>query len=178
MTAAEAYAAAAAEGLTLLRSDNSTGFKHVAKQSDTLRKPYVAQPSHGGRQEYQGMFATAEEAALAVARFLARSQEASGEKAPARRRPRRRPWRRAAPMSAAECHAAAAAEGLWLVPADNATGFKGVHPNSGSFRGALWRDGSLLHLGQFATAEEAAARRRAHARTRWTRPRGRRWRRR
>ena len=57
MTAAEAYAAAAAEGLTLLRSDNSTGFKHVAKQSDTLRKPYVAQPSHGGRQEYQGMFA-------------------------------------------------------------------------------------------------------------------------
>ena len=157
MTAAEAYAAAAAEGLTLLRSDNSTGFKHVAKQSDTLRKPYVAQPSHGGRQEYQGMFATAEEAALAVARFLARSQESSGEKPPRAAAPAAAPVAsRAASMTAAECHAAAAAEGLWLVPADNATGFKGVHPNSGSFRGALWRDGSLLHLGQFATAEEAA----------------------
>ena len=34
MTAAEAHAAAEAEGLTLLRADNATGFKHVSLQND------------------------------------------------------------------------------------------------------------------------------------------------
>ena len=72
MTPAEAHAAAEAEGLTLLRgrSDNSTGFKGVSYDPTWASKPFKAQLKHGGRDHYLGNFATAEEAALAVARFL------------------------------------------------------------------------------------------------------------
>ena len=125
------------------------------------------------------MFATAEEAALAVARFLARSQEASGEKAPRAAAPAAAPVAsRAAPMSAAECHAAAAAEGLWLVPADNATAFKGVHPNSGSFRGALWRDGSSFTSASLRRRRRRRSPSRARSDPMGSPSRQRRWRRR
>ena len=40
MTAAEAHAAAAAEGLALLRAENSTGFKGVNRRA-TARKPFA-----------------------------------------------------------------------------------------------------------------------------------------
>ena len=69
MTAAEAYAAAAEEGLSLLRAENPTGFKGVAF-SDIVSKPFKASPYHGGRSRHLGYFVTAEEAALAVGRFL------------------------------------------------------------------------------------------------------------
>ena len=69
MTAAEALAAAAAEGLTLVRSEYATGFKGVYRNG-TVGKPFEAQLHRGGRNKYLGMFATAEEAALAYARAL------------------------------------------------------------------------------------------------------------
>ena len=69
MTAAEAHAAAADWGLALLRADNPTGFKYVSRGGG-VSKPFAAQLRHGGRKNYLGTFATAEEAALAVARFL------------------------------------------------------------------------------------------------------------
>ena len=70
---------------------------------------------HDGRTSTLGYFATAEEAALAVARFLGPEGVAAAQRA------------RAAPsMTAAEAHAAAAAEGLALLRAENATGFKHV----------------------------------------------------
>ena len=67
--AAEAHAAAAAEGLTLLRAENSTGFKGVWNLGGRS-KPFQAMLHRGGRKEFLGHFATAEEAALAVARFF------------------------------------------------------------------------------------------------------------
>ena len=52
----------------------------------------------------------------------------------------------------------AEAEGLTLQPADNAAGFKGVSFSGGSrpSKAQVWRGGKLVHLGCFATAEEAA----------------------
>ena len=83
MTAAEAHAAAAAEGLALLRADNPTGFKGVSR-SGSGSKPFQAQLWRGGRNKTLGRFATAEEAALAVARFLG---PAGAAPPPGRKRP-------------------------------------------------------------------------------------------
>ena len=69
MTPTEAHAAAAAEGLVLVRAENATGFKNVFHQHNGTRKLFQAKLSHGGRINFLGNFATAEEAALAVARF-------------------------------------------------------------------------------------------------------------
>ncbi len=73
MTSAEAEAAAAAEGLTLRRADNETGFVGVYQRKDYGRpKPYVAQVFRGRRgSRFLGAFATAEEAALSRARYKA-----------------------------------------------------------------------------------------------------------
>ena len=68
-TAAEAaLRVAEAEELTLLRSESSsTGYKGVSFNSGRT-KPYKAEVRRGGKQVALGMFATAEEAALVVAR--------------------------------------------------------------------------------------------------------------
>ena len=69
MTAAEALAAAAAEGLTLVPAENATGFKGV--EPTPIAPASLSRRSlRGGRSMNLGCFATAEEAALAVARFL------------------------------------------------------------------------------------------------------------
>ena len=73
--ARRAIAQAEAEGLMLLRSSkNATGFLCVHKLKPGQPKPYQAQLSRNGKQHVKqrslGNFATAEEAALAVARFL------------------------------------------------------------------------------------------------------------
>ena len=70
MNAAEAHAVAAAEGLTLLRAENATGFKGVSRNARAVTKPFQAQLTIRGRTIFLGRFETAEEAALAVARFL------------------------------------------------------------------------------------------------------------
>jgi hypothetical protein len=95
MTAAEAHAAAAAEGLALLRADNAAGFKGVTHNAHTL-KPFKAQAWQGGRVNSLGSFATAEEAALVVARSLAAAAEAAAAPStPAR--PKAAPRAKAAP---------------------------------------------------------------------------------
>ena len=53
----------------------------------------------------------------------------------------------------------AEADGLTLLKADNKTGYFGVRNQPGEsqpYRAQVWRDGTNLHLGNFATAEEAA----------------------
>ena len=60
-------AEAEAEGLTLLKADNKTGYYGVYHQPGKS-KPYLAQLKRGGKQVNLGSFATAEEAALCVAR--------------------------------------------------------------------------------------------------------------
>ena len=72
---AEAIAAATAEGLALIPESSrgrksTTGFYCVQHSNNHADRPFKAVPYVGGRQHYQGHFATAEEAALAVARFL------------------------------------------------------------------------------------------------------------
>jgi SHAQKYF class myb-like DNA-binding protein len=63
-----------------------------------------------------------------------------------------------AKMSEAELvRAAAAAEGLQLVTSTNRTGFKNVFKSDGhGYAVQIWKNGTHLHLGSFATPEEAA----------------------
>ena len=55
-------------GLTLLVSDNKTGYFGVCLDRPGKPKPYQARVWRGGKQVHLGSFATAEEAALCVAR--------------------------------------------------------------------------------------------------------------
>ena len=53
----------------------------------------------------------------------------------------------------------AEAEGLTLLEADNKTGYFGVYPRPGRpkpYVAQVRRDGNMVHLGSFVTAEEAA----------------------
>ena len=59
---------ALADGLTLLKADNKTGYFGVNLNNPGKAKPYVARVRRGGKQVHLGYFATAEEAALRVAR--------------------------------------------------------------------------------------------------------------
>ena len=61
-------AQAEAEGLTLLVADNKSGYFGVCLKHLGQPKPYQAQVRSGGNQVSLGSFATAEEAALCVAR--------------------------------------------------------------------------------------------------------------
>ena len=78
MTAEEALQQVEAEGLTLLRAEGrSTGYKGVTVCANN--RPYQAGVRRNGKQAYLGCFATAEEAALVVARTPeARAQVADG----------------------------------------------------------------------------------------------------
>ena len=64
----EARQQAEAEGLTLLRAENSTGYFGVYLKKPGQPKPYQAQVKRGGMHVHLGYFATAEEAALCIAR--------------------------------------------------------------------------------------------------------------
>jgi hypothetical protein len=76
-------------------------------------------------------------------------------------------------MSREEALAVAAAEGLVLVPAANASGFRGVTPNRARFSARVSKKVRLpdqkrreISLGFFATAEEAALAYARHVRAR------------
>ena len=56
---------AEAEGLTLRKADNKTGYFGVTLTHPGQPKPYEARVSRGGKQVSLGCFATAEEAATA-----------------------------------------------------------------------------------------------------------------
>ena len=67
LTSEEVRQQAQAEGLTLRKADNKTGY-HGVKHLPGRPKPYQAQVSRGGKNVHLGCFATAEEAALCIAR--------------------------------------------------------------------------------------------------------------
>ena len=67
LTSEEARQQAQAEGLTLRVAENSTGFFGVAHRPGKP-KPYQVQVTRGGKVLHLGMFVTAEEAALCIAR--------------------------------------------------------------------------------------------------------------
>ena len=59
---------AEAEGLTPRVAENTTGYFGVSLTKPYQPKPYQARVRRGGRQVSLGFFATAEEAALCIAR--------------------------------------------------------------------------------------------------------------
>ena len=149
LTADEARAAAAAEGLELVpSSSNETGFKGVAKH----RGGYKVQSCENRKQRYLGMFATPEEAALCYARYVG-AERAAAEAAEAAKA-RAAEYR---PLTADEARAAAAAEGLELVPSfTTANGFRGVRKHCGRYVAKLKEKCKERYLGNFNTPEEAA----------------------
>jgi ubiquitin/hemin uptake protein HemP len=150
LTADEARAAAAAEGLELVTTaSGETGFKCVYKHHGGK---YTAQITENGKSRFLGNFATPEEAALCYARHIG-AERAAAEAAEAADARIAAPQ----PLTADEARAAAAAEGLELVPsAKSKTGFKGVYKNGGKYTAKIMENGKLRHLGNFATPEEAA----------------------
>ena len=138
---------AQAEKLTLLVAKSKTGFFGVILKP-SLSKPYQAQVWRGGKYVYLGRFATAEEAALHVAR-TPEGRAAAAERAAA-----------AAPLTSEEARQQAQAEKLTLLVAENSSGYFGVKLDkpgqSKPYQARVKRDGKMVHLGYFATAEEAA----------------------
>ena len=153
MTAEEAVAQAEAEGLTLLKADNyNTGYKRVHCNSNCKTKPYQAQVHRGGKNVHLGYFATAEEAALCIARTPEGRAAAS---AAAAAQP---------PMTAEEAvrqaEAEGTAEGLTMLQSSINKGYKGVYFSPTSvykpYRVEVRRCGKTVFLGYFGTHEEAA----------------------
>ena len=143
MTAAEAVALAEAEGLVLIRSDDSqSGYLHVGVRVDSSASSrYSAKKISDGQSVFRGSYATAEEAALHVARH---ANEAAAAKPP--------------PMTAVEAVALAEAEGLVLTRSNNnQSGFLNVGVSANpSARCRYSANGKDIFFGSFATAEEAA----------------------
>eukprot|EP00964_Phaeocystis_antarctica_P027292 scaffold15384_cov52-Phaeocystis_antarctica.AAC.2 len=147
MLSAEARQQAQTEGLTLRVADNKAGYFGVNHQPGRP-KPYLAGVWRGGKQVSLGRFATAEEAALCVAR------------SPEGREVARTAAAAVAPPTNEEARQQAQVEGLTLLKADNTTGYFGVYlvklGLSKPYQAQVRHGGKMVHLGRFATAEEAA----------------------
>ena len=72
MLSAQERQQAQAEGLTLLKADNKTGYYGVHLDQRAKTKPFQGQVWRGGKYVHLGSFVTAEEAALCIARTLER----------------------------------------------------------------------------------------------------------
>eukprot|EP00964_Phaeocystis_antarctica_P029739 scaffold16773_cov31-Phaeocystis_antarctica.AAC.1 len=145
-------AQAQAEGLTLRVADNKAGYFGVCHQPGQP-KPYQAQMKRGGKKVNLGRFATGEEAALCVARSP-EGQAAVAEAAAAAAAPPP-----AAPLTSEEVRQQAQAEALTLLVANNKTGYFSVYHYPGRskpYQAQVWRSNMNVHLGSFATVEEAA----------------------
>jgi len=147
LTAEEAVQQAEAEGLTLLRSESSsTGYTGVRVNSSSKSKPYMARVQRGGKEVHLGRCATAEEAALCYARSL--EGRAAAAEPP--------------PLTTEAALRQAEAEGLTLLRSESSNSsykgvsFKGSCSRAKPYQANLCRGGKLVHLGIFATAEEAA----------------------
>ena len=152
LTSKEARQQARAEELTLLVAENNTGYFGVSRARPGGPKLYEGRVSRGGEQVYLGSFATAEEAALCVARSP-EGQEAAGAEVELQL-----PWTREEALNQAQ------QAGLTLrTSSKNKTGYLGVF-SKGEPSGHWARPyvaqvsigGKSTYLGSFATAEEAA----------------------
>ena len=154
LTSKQALQQAQAEGIRLRVGNNATGYFGVSLEASKLL-PFRAQLKWSGRKITLGRFATAEEAALCIARSpegqaAAAEAEALTEAAAAA----------TPPLKIEEALQVAKAEGLLLLKANNKAGYFGVQVDprcqSKPFSAHLWRDSKNTCLGYFATAEEAA----------------------
>ena len=139
---------AQAEGLVLRVADTTTGYFGVCLANPGYPKPYHARVTRGGKTVSLGSFATAEEAALCVAR------------SPKGRAAARKAAAKPPPLTSEEARQQAQAEKLTLLVAESKTGYFGVahRPSriSKPYQANVSRRGKTLTLGYFATAEEAA----------------------
>ena len=87
MCSDEARQQAEAEGLTLLKADNKAGYFGVYLNKPGKPEPYEARVNRDGKKVSLGSFATAEEAALCVARSP--EGRAAAERAASAPQPRR-----------------------------------------------------------------------------------------
>ena len=168
LTSEGARQQAHAEKLTLLVAESKTGYIGVNLVKPGQPNPYQAEVRRDGKKLYLGSFATAEEAALCVAR-TPEGQAAAGRPAAA------------APLTSEGARQQAQAEGLTLLVGRSGRGYFGVHHKPGKskpYEAMVWRGGKTVHLSYSATAEEAAlciarspegqaAARRAPPATRW-----------
>ena len=164
-----AISAAKRENLTLLVAENSGGYfgvehrKGSHPRSQPRVRPYHARVRRGGKVVGLGYFATAEEAALCVARTP------QGQAAAAARPPltcvARTPEGQAAaaarpPLTSDDALEQAKTEKLTLLVAAGAGGYFGVrlvkNRRRRPYNARAWRGGKMVGLGFFATAEEAA----------------------
>ena len=148
MSIEEVRQQAQAEKLTLLVAESKTGYYGVLHSQPGRPRPYQAQVRCGGKKVHLGYFATAEEAALCVARSP-EGQAVAAKRAAA-----------AVPLTSEEVRQQAQAEGLTLHVAESKTGYFGVSLDKpGKLKPYLTRvrrGGTRVSLGSFATAEEAA----------------------
>ena len=146
LTREQALQQAQVEGLTLQKADNQTGYVNVSVQAGS--KPYQAKVRRVGIEVTLGSFITAEEAALCVARSPEGQEAAERAAAPPPK----------APLTREQALQQAQAEGLVLQKADTRSGYAGVYPQPGRkpYKAQVRQGGNQVHLGNFATAEEAA----------------------
>eukprot|EP00964_Phaeocystis_antarctica_P009281 scaffold5030_cov56-Phaeocystis_antarctica.AAC.3 len=188
MTSEEARVQAQAEGLTLVVAENATGYFGVRLDRPGRPKPYQAQVKRGGEGARKtvtlGYFATAEEAALHVARSPEGQAAAGGAASvasqgtspavppgaslqeestipPEGQAAAQKAAAAPVPLTSQEARQQAQAEGLTLRVAESKTGYFGVkqHSRPGLLRPYEARvscRGREVHLGTFATADEAA----------------------
>ena len=147
LTSDEARQQAEAEGLTLPVSENKASYFGVQHNKPGQPKPYQAQLRRGGNRVSLGTFATAEEAALCIARTPEGQAAAKQAAAPP-------------PLTSEEARQQAEAEGLTLLKADSKTGYFRVFLDQRviikPYKAMVRRGGNNVHLGSFTTAEEAA----------------------
>ena len=148
MSTEEAWQQAQAEKLTLLVAESKTGYYGVLHSQPGRPRPYQAQVRRGGKKLHLGYFATAEEAALCIARSP-EGQAVAAERAAA-----------AVPLTSEEARQQAQAEGLVLRVAANKTGYLGVRLKTPGqpkpYEARVSRGGKVVSLGYFVTAEAAA----------------------
>ena len=142
----EAREQALAEELMMRRASNQTGYYGVALAKPGRSKPYQAKVWYRGKNVHLGLFATAEEASLCIARSPEGQAAAAAVTPP--------------PMTSDEVREQALAEGLMMRRASNQTGYYGVtlaKPGQPKpYRAQVRYRGKNVHLGLFATAEEAS----------------------
>ena len=147
LTAEEAIAQAAAEGLTLVLGSSKTGYKGVCFDRDTAngKRRFVAHAHEHGRSKFLKLTDTPEEAALVYARYIGNTAARAAAVPPRRG------------MTSDEALAQAATEGLSLIVAQSVTGYRNGFPTAeGRFTAKPKEKGVWIHLGRFDTAQEAA----------------------
>ena len=161
LTAAEAMAQAASEGLTLQPSANAAGYRNVSihrHKELPFRVKVQRAGNDGHRQGHLGYFATAEEAALAVARAtsdtVASRQKATKRAAPTPKPPPTKQARQATATSPSQAVPPLVGVAPAAVPTPAAPPAEGLLQKLGRVKTELKLDPGLLLVDAIKAANE------------------------